>query len=121
MPRDAVTITPLPTNTFTAATSTAIDPANDAIIAAGGDLAGLFLVITQSHGSTKVVTIPKGVGDQSITAGQGDIAYTIAATTGHALISLEGTRVLQADGSVHVDFATDHAGFISAYRIPRGG
>ena len=121
MARDAVTITPLPTNTVTTATATAIVVANGASIAAGGDLQGLFLEITNTHGATKVITIPKGVGIQAITAGQGNITYTIAATTGRALVSLEGARVLQADGSVHVNFAADHAGTISAYRISRGG
>jgi len=121
MARDAVTITPLPSNTVTAATATTIVVANGAIIDAKGDLQGLFLEITNTHGATKVVTIPKGVGHQAITAGQGDITYTIAATTGRALVNLEGARVCQEDGSVHVDFAADHAGVVSAYRIPRGG
>jgi hypothetical protein len=121
MARTAVAITPLAVNTFKAAVSSAIVVADGARIDAKGDLQGLILHITQTHGATKVITIPKGVGAQAITAGQGNLTYTIAATTGEAFVNLEGARVCQADGSVHVDFAADHAGTIAAYRIPRGG
>jgi hypothetical protein len=122
MAREVVTITDLVTNEGVAAgAGTTIVVANGAIIDVEGNLEGLFIMVTNTHGATKVVTIPKGVGRQSVTASLGDITYTIGATTGRAFFSLEGARVLQEDGTVHVNFATDHAGVIQAYRIPRGG
>jgi len=121
MARTEIPVTPLPVNAVTAAVSTAIVQADGATILAKGDLQGLLVVVTQTDGTQRVMTILKGAGDQALTAGQGNIAYTVPATTGHVLVNLEGTRVCQADGNVHVDFAASFAGRIAAYRIPRGG
>jgi hypothetical protein len=121
MARTVVPITPLPSNSITEAVVETIVQADGAIVPAKGDLQGLILVVTQTNGTQRVLTIKKGAGDQALTAGQGDLTFTVPATTGHVLVNLEGTRVTQVDGSVHVDFAASFAGVIAAYRIPRGG
>lgn len=94
--------------------------ANGAEVPAQGDTRGLFLEVTNTNGSDRVLTIPKGDYPPAILAGKGDIALTIPATSGDKLICLEGARVCQDDGKILLDFAASFAGVVRAFRLPKG-
>lgn len=121
MARDAVSITSLALSGGTAeAAGTTIVVANGANIAAAGETARLLLVVKNTNASDRVVTIKAGVNPPAALAGQGDLAVTVAATSGVQFITLESARFAQADGSINVDFAASMTGSLAAYRLPKG-
>ena len=84
----------------------------------------LVLRITNTHGVAHIVTIPKGDNPPSTVAGA--ITKSVGATTGDVLIGpFTGAKIAQAGSAaedshtMHVDFVTDHAGKITALRVPR--
>jgi hypothetical protein len=55
----------------------------------------------------------------AVKSGQGDISVSVAATTGVSWAGpFESARVLQSDGSMHIDFDASFAGTIEAYQLP---
>jgi hypothetical protein len=52
-------------------------------------------------------------------AALGDLVVTVPATTGDVVLQLDGSRHVQADGSINVDFETGMTGFISVLRRSR--
>lgn len=76
--------------------------------------------VANTAGATKVVTIAAGAYPPAIAAGQGAITGTVAATTGVGTFGpFESGRVMQADGSMSVDFASGTTGTITVIRVPR--
>lgn len=79
--------------------------------------------VTNTEASTNVVTIKAGDNPPSLAAGQGDLAVTVAATTGVQYIGpLESGRFIQggADvGDLHIDFETGMTGAIDILLLPR--
>lgn len=121
MARDSVTVTDLTLNAEVAETAgTTVSVANGASIAAGGDLSGVFIVLKNTNASARVATIPAPTDNYAaITSGIGDLAISVDANTGVEIVCLEGSRFLQSDGTVHVDFAASFAGTVHAYRLPK--
>src|SRR5512139_2117773 len=79
-----------------------------------------ILRVTNTEASTNVVTVQSGANPPALAAGQGDLAVTVAATTGVQFLGpFESGRFLQSDGSLHVDFETGMTGEIDALLIPR--
>lgn len=119
MARDAVTLTALSLNGNAATPAgTTIDPANDASIDVGGNVQGVFLRVTNTHTSAHDATIVASTAHHATRGGLGDLTVEIPADTGDILIGpLDGSRFVQADGKIYVNFATGHAGKISAFRV----
>lgn len=119
MTRDAIAIVAPALNAATVwGAGTTIDPANDAVVSPGGNTQNLFLRITNTHGAEKTVTIKAGDNPPAFRAGLGDLQVTVAATSGDVIIPLESARFVQDDGTILVDFGTDHAGKAYAVRLP---
>lgn len=79
-----------------------------------------ILRVTNTNGSDRVITIKAGANPPAIAAGQGDLAVTVAATSGHQFIGpFESGRFLQADGSMNIDIGASMAGKIVALKVPR--
>lgn len=127
MARTNLPLTPLVANSGVAEPAgTAIDQANgmnialasSAIPAAGG-ARHLILQIKNTFAGTKVVTIRAGVNPPSMRAGVGDITFTAVASANTFIGPFEAGRVLQADGSINVDFASGITGTVNAFLVPR--
>jgi hypothetical protein len=120
MARDAVSVTALTLNDGVAmGAGVTIDPANDAVINCDGDTRGLFVRITNTNGSDRVATFVAGDNPPALGAGLGNHDETVAATSGDMIFALEGSRFLQNDGTILVDFAASFAGKIWAFRVPK--
>jgi hypothetical protein len=99
---------------------TTIDQANGMYIAATRPELTL-LRVANTNGSNRVVTIKAGTNPPALAAGQGDLAVTVAATTGVQWIGpFESGRFIQSDGTINIDFAASFAGTITAFKVPRG-
>lgn len=120
MPRTAIVPTALTRNAGTTAVATTIDPT---LVSAGAqiDLSGvagdrLLIRVTNTHGTAHDVTFNSG----TYSAGAvGDITVTVPLTSGVKYVAFEPARVMDNDGLLLIDFATDHAGVIEAYTTPR--
>lgn len=99
---------------------TSLDITNDHVInAAKPELT--VLRVTNTHGSSHVVTIKAGDYPPALAAGQGDLTVTVAATTGVQWIGpFESGRFLQSNGTMEIDIEAAHTGTITAFLLPRG-
>lgn len=80
----------------------------------------MVIRVTNTEGSTNVVTIKAGAYPPAWAKGLGDLAVTLAATTGVQYIGpLESARFLQADGTIWIDFETAMTGAIDVLTVPR--
>jgi hypothetical protein len=72
----------------------------------------MIINVTNTTGATKVLTVKAGDSGfaQSVV---GDLACTIAATTGNQAIQLDSMRFLQVGSTINIDFATGFEGAIS--------
>jgi len=120
MARTAVTVTTLTANTgVTEPAGTTADPTNDHVVT-GVPCEELILRFANTNGSDRVATIVAGDSPPALSAGQGNLAVTVPATTGVVWVGpLESARFVQSDGSVNIDLAASFAGTVTAYRVPR--
>ena len=120
MARTAVTVTTLSGTAETAEPAgTTADPANDHVIS-GVPLEELIVRLANTNGSDRVATIVAGDNPPAFAAGQGNLAITVAATSGVEWIGpFDSSRFSQDNGDLHIDLASAFAGTITAYRIPR--
>lgn len=80
----------------------------------------LILRVANTEGSTNVVTVRKGDNPPALAAGQGDLAVTVAATSGIRYLGpFESGKYLQGDGTMEVDFETGMTGTIDVLLLPR--
>ncbi|GAA3854229.1 hypothetical protein GCM10023084_05530 [Streptomyces lacrimifluminis] len=100
-----------------AGTTTVVAPTNNMQISnAFPELTVLRVVNT---GVQQVITVKAGDNPPALAAGQGDLAVTVAATTGVQFIGpFESGRFVQSDGSMMIEAATVDA-TITAFKIPR--
>ncbi|MDY7102125.1 MAG: hypothetical protein S0880_13140 [Actinomycetota bacterium] len=123
MPRTSVTPTDLNANAGTDIDATTIDSTlvtNGVAIADAGASDRIVMRVTNTHGSPHDVTIVAGDYPPAIGAGLGDVAVTVAATSGDTWIGpLESGRFLQSDGTIHVDLDTGHVGALDVIKLPR--
>ena len=76
--------------------------------------------VTNTEGSTNVVTVRAGDSPPALAANLGDLAVTVAATTGVQYLGpFESGRFVQADGSMEIDFETGMTGAIDVLQLPR--
>ena len=109
--------------TSIAGTGTAIVAANTHVITPTGPLEELVIIITNTEGSTNVVTVLAGDNPPAGSAGLGNKAFTtIAATTGQVILPpLESARFLQNDGTVRITVEAGMEGKITAMQRPTVG
>jgi hypothetical protein len=123
MARTSITPTALSPTAETAPVSTTIDATlvtNGISVAAGG-LGALVIRVANTNGSDRVITVKAGDDPPAHQAPIGDLAVTVAATSGVELIGpLETARFLQDDGTIHIDLAASFAGSIEIYSFPKG-
>ena len=120
MPRTALPITTA-TSTGAAPTATAVDPTNGHVITVGTTpLEELFIVVNNTFAGTKAVTVKAGANPPALSAGQGDLTVTCAASTnGIPIGPLESARFIQADGTVNIGLAASMTGTIVVYKAGR--
>lgn len=125
MARTAVTARPLAKNSnLNGATGpTTIDATlvSNGVTIANARPERTILRVTNTEGSTNVLTVRAGDNPPALRAGQGDLTVTVAATTGVQYMGpFESDKVLQDDGSMSIDFETGMTGTIDALLLPRG-
>lgn len=77
--------------------------------------------VANTEGSTNVVTLRAGDNPPALRAGQGDLAVTVAATSGVQYLGpFESDKYLQDDGSLSIDFESGMTGTIDVLLLPRG-
>ncbi|GAA1395168.1 hypothetical protein ACFQZ4_24150 [Catellatospora coxensis] len=80
----------------------------------------MLIRVTNTEGSTNVLTVRAGDNPPALRAGQGDLTVTVAATTGAQYFGpFESDKVLQDDGSMSIDFETGMTGTIDILEIPK--
>lgn len=121
MARTAVTVAVLSRTGGTTPAGTTADPTNDHVVDLGGyPLEEFVFRFTNTNGTDRVATILAGDSPPALSAGQGDLAITVPATSGDMTVAgLESARYLQSDGTVQIDLAASFAGTVAAMRVPR--
>ena len=67
-----------------------------------------------------IVQAAAGAPPPAGSAGQGNLAITVPATTGVMWVGpFESARFIPSDGALHIDLAASFAGTVTAYRVPR--
>lgn len=96
-----------------------VDQANGMIV---NDANPEKLVIRVANTDGAVLNMIIRAGDSiypAVLSGQGDVDVSVAATTGISWAGpFDSARVLQSDGSLHIDFAAGFAGTIAVYELP---
>jgi hypothetical protein len=131
MARTAITLNTLtPNGSIAAPAGNAVDQANGMNLAipanaipTSPDMDTLVLVVTNSAGSTKAITIDAGVGGgatpgPAFRSGLGALTVNVATTATVYIGPLESARFAQLDGSLNVDFASGFTGTITALILP---
>lgn len=124
MPRTAVVPRPLIANGnlngATGAVTIDATLVTNGVVIASAEPERTLIRVTNTEGSTNVVTVRKGDNPPALAAGQGDLAVTVAATTGVQYIGpLESGKYLQNDGTLEVDFEAGMTGAIDVLLLPK--
>ncbi|TYB69734.1 hypothetical protein FXF51_06110 [Nonomuraea sp. PA05] len=107
-------------NGATGATTIDSTLVTNGVVINSADPEHILIRVTNTEGSTNVVTVRAGDYPPAWAAGQGDLAVTVAATTGVQFIGpFESGRFLQGNGSMEIDFETGMTGAIDVLLIPR--
>ncbi len=120
MPRTNVPVVTLSRTGAATNAGTTADPTNGHVVTVDFPLEELVLRFTNTNGSDRVATITAGGNPPALSAGQGDVAITVPATSGDMTVAgLESARFLQADGTLNIDLGASFAGAVRAFRVPR--
>ena len=121
MPRVNVPIVTLSRTGAATAAGTTADPTEDHVVDLNGvPLDEVVFRFTNTNASDRVATIVAGVSPPALSAGQGNLAITVPATSGDVTVAgLESARFMQADGTIFIDLAVSYAGAVRAFRVPR--
>lgn len=117
MARDAVTITDLtPSTPVDKPAGTTINTTNGASIDCGGDTDKLVIWVTNTNTTPDHdITILAGDNPPALRAGLGDLVFNVNAA--ESVLVVDGSRHVQDDGTIHIDFETGFAGKIGAWRL----
>lgn len=124
MARGTVNIQPLAANAGTSYAGTAIDGTNGLVVPAGGLTRNLVFRITSTSGTAGSVLVGPGSYPPAFrrldgTAAPGGTLVVPIAGSAEAWFAVESARVVQADGSINLDFnPTTWAGQVFAFRLP---
>jgi hypothetical protein len=117
MARDIVTSTKLSKNADIAdVAGVAINTTNGTSVAHGKQRK-TYVVVTNTSGSTRVVTVKRNAAVQDPVASDYS-TNPIAATTGVQILGPFDGHYIQADGSIWLDFVSGHTGAVKAYELP---
>ena len=120
MARTAVSYSNLVANSNLADPAGATIDATNSHVIADADPELTVIRVSNTAASDKVVTIKAGPTPPALAGGLGDLAVTVAATSGVQFIGpFESGRFIQSDGSMLVDIVSGHTGKITAFRVPR--
>ena len=121
MARTLIAPTNLAESQAVAPVENAVDQANGMYLAVGvGNRAHrVVLEVVNSAGAAADIIIRKGTNPPALRAAIGDLAIEIGAGATRAIV-IEGSRHVQNDGTVNVDFEAGFAGIIVAYKLPDG-
>jgi hypothetical protein len=124
MPRTAVTPRALVANGglngATGATTIDSTLVTNGVVINSAEPERTLIRVTNTEGSTNVVTVRAGDNPPAHAAGQGDITVTVAATSGVQFLGpFESGRVLQNNGSMEIDFESGMTGAIDVLLLPR--
>ncbi|MFF2852682.1 hypothetical protein ACFVT5_41275 [Streptomyces sp. NPDC058001] len=122
MPRTAVPYTPLlPNSSLADPAGTTIDATlvTNGVVINNADPEHTLIRVTNSSGSTRVVTVKAGNGTPALSAGQGDLAASIPTTATAWFPPLASGRFQQKGTQLFVDFAAGTTGSITVFKIPR--
>ncbi len=119
MARTLIAPTNLQQSAPLAPVTTAIDVANGMYLAAGvGNMPNrLVLVVNNTAVTAQQVTIKAGVNPPALRAAIGDLVFSVGASATASLV-IEGSRHVQNNGTVNVDFEAGTTGTVTAYRVP---
>jgi hypothetical protein len=100
---------------------TVADPTEGHVVDLGGvPLEEIVFRFTNTNGTNRVATILAGDNPPALSAGQGNLAITVPATSGDMTVAgLESARFLQDDGTILIDLGASYAGAVRAFRVPR--
>ncbi|MGQ4355271.1 hypothetical protein [Streptomyces drozdowiczii] len=123
MPRTNLPRTTLTANDHTAAlaglTIDATLVTNGCVINAA-DFERTVLLVENTGGDTKSVTVKAGNSTASYTATRGDLAAPVPGTGGQVFVGpFSSARFQQHGGALHVDFETGFTGTVTALQVPQ--
>jgi hypothetical protein len=127
MPRTAIVPRPLVANSnlngATGATTIDATLVTNGVVIEAAEPERTIIRVTNTEGSTNVVTVRAGDNPPALAASLGDLATTVAATSGIQYIGpLESGRFLQGgadSGNLHIDFESGMTGTIDVLLVPR--
>ncbi|MFJ1648007.1 hypothetical protein [Streptomyces sp. NPDC088258] len=122
MPRTAVPYTPLvPNGSLADPAGTTIDATlvTNGVVINGADPEHTVIRVTNSSGAARIVTVKAGTGTPALSAGQGDLAVSIATTATAWFGPIASGRFQQTGTKLHVDFAAGTTGSITVFKLPR--
>jgi hypothetical protein len=123
MPRTAVAYSNLaPNSNLSDPAGTTIDATlvTNGVVIENADPERTLIRVANTAGTDKVVTVKAGSGVQSWMAGQGDLAVTVAATSGKQFIGpFTSARFQQQGTKLYVDFAAGTTGTITVFKLPK--
>jgi hypothetical protein len=123
MPRTAVAYSNLaPNSNLSDPAGTTIDATlvTNGVVIENADPERTLIRVANTAGTDKVVTVKAGSGVQSWMAGQGDLAVTVAATSGKQFIGpFTSARFQQQGTKLYVDFASGTTGTITVFKLPK--
>lgn len=117
MARDAVSIISVtPSAGVDRGAGTTISVANGASIDVGGDTGDLLVIVTNTVTTPDHdLTIQSGANPPALASGLGDRVENINAA--EAWFTIDGSRHVQADGKIYLDFETNFTGKVHAIRL----
>lgn len=121
MPRTATPIVALSRTGAATNAGTTADPTNGHVVdLAGVPLEEIVFRFTNTNGSDRVATILAGDSPPALSAGQGNLAITVPATSGDMTVAgLESARYVQSDGTINIDLGASFAGAVRVFQVPR--
>lgn len=119
MPRTEIPATALRANAATVATPTTLSATNDHVITRADPERTILVVTNTDSGGAHTVTVKAGTNPPAMAAGQGDVTFSVAASSSAYFGPFESGRHLNGDGTVLIDIESGHTGTITALHVPR--
>ena len=114
--RTDVTSVKIATNTDATPVGTAVDQPNGMRVLFR-KVRKLFILVSNTSASTRVVTVRKATQAQDIPASDYS-SIAIPITTGLGILGPFNGKYVQADGTIWLDFAAGHTGNVMPFELP---
>lgn len=127
MARTSIPLTNLSANgSIAAPAGTAIDATNGMqvviptwAIPRTANVENLVLILNNTAGSAKQVTVRAGMNPPASQAARGDLTVSVAAGGTRYLGPFESARFIQTDATLQIDFESGTTGTVTALLLPR--